>query len=107
MDLKESLKHIQDGIKSELKKAIKLEGEKLQNFVNIFNVAEDSKVYFNRYNLIFTEEETYDELKPFLKDENLILKIQIKSFNSNLWVYEIINDPLFDQFLNDYEEEEI
>ena len=106
MGLKQILEHLKDGIKSELKKAKKLEGEKLQSFVNIFKVSEDAKIYYNKYNLIITEQETLEEIQPFLKQENLIISLAIKSFNSYLWVYDITNDALFDQLLNEFELEE-
>jgi len=103
MALKKILAHVQDGIKSELKKAQKIEGEKLQSFINTFRVSEDAKLYYTPYNLIIADPISYEELLPFLRPETLIMEIKVISFNAYLWVYEITNDSMFDQFLNDPE----
>ena len=103
MDLKEILIHVSDGIRSELKKSKKIDGEKLQNFVNTFRVKEDANIYYNSYNLIITDEHTHNELLPFLRPQTLIMAISVVSFNAYMWVYEVTNDSLFDQFLHDAE----
>ena len=101
MDLREILNHVQDGIKTELKKAKRVEGEKLASFVNTFNILEDSNLYYTAYNLVITDLNTHEELLPFLRTETLIMSLSIRSFNAYLWVYEITNDSMFDQFLHD------
>ena len=103
MDLKEILKHVGDGIKTELKKAKLVDSDKLQNFVTTFNVPDTAKIYYTPYNLIITDPITHEELLPFLKSDTLIMSIIVVSFNAYLWVYEITNDSMFDQFLNEFE----
>lgn len=101
MELKEVLGHLKDGINAEIKGAIKLDGEKLKRFCEIFNQPEDIDLFYTAYNLIITNQETYESLSYLIKPSNIVLKVEIKSYNVFVIVYEYISDALFENYLND------
>lgn len=106
MELKEILNHLKDGINDNIKKAIKLEGEKLKRFCEIFNQPEDISIYYTDYNIIFTNQETYESLEYLVKKSSIVMEVKIKTHNVFVIVYEYISDAMFENYLNDPEIEE-
>ena len=101
MELKELLDHLKNGVNAEIKGAQKLEDEKLNRFCEIFNVPEDADLFYTPYNFIITEKEVFEALEHYMKPSQIVMRIEIPSFNVFIIVYQYVNDALFDNYLYD------
>lgn len=100
--LKEMLGHIKDGIKSEMVNIKKLKGKRFDRFCEIFHVPGDADIYYNDYNIILIDEDINNIVSSYVsKKEYKIMRVEIKEFNANIWVYQYYNDQLFETFLNE------
>lgn len=99
------LKHIKESIKDELSGLKKLSGKRLSTFSDIFQVPEDSEIYYNEYNMVILDPELHELISSFTKKKNLIVRIEIPEHNSYMWIYQYFNDQLFDSYLSDKVEE--
>ena len=97
--IKESLSLVKDGLQEELAKVKRLKGKPLKEFKNVFDIEEDIDVFFNDFNIIITELETYQLLAPYLGEDTLVMKIEIPEHNSYLWVHQYFNKRIFNDYL--------
>jgi len=101
MHFKDILNILKDTINSEVKSVKRLEGDKLKRFAEIFNVSENAEIFFNDYNIVITDIGTHEILSTFIDSKNSILELKMTHSNSYLWIYEYLNDQLFENYLND------
>lgn len=94
MDLKESLGHITDAIHTELTGAKLLSGDEDTKFREVFQITSKSDIYYNKLNIIITDEELMDNLKHFLKAEDRVLSVEVPEYYTHLWVYSYFNNSV-------------
>lgn len=97
--IKETLNLIKIGVREEVSGLNKLSGDKLAEFVDIFNLDEDIELYFNKYNLIILDPDLHDQLSPYLKRGDLVLSIEIPEHNIFFWSYQYFNNHIFETYV--------
>lgn len=97
--IKEILSRCKEEIRVELAKLKLLKGKNLEEFKNVFNLEGDIEIYFNTYNIVFTDGHIYDQLKPYLGQNSLIIRLELSESNTNLWVHQYFNEQIFNDYL--------
>jgi len=94
---------ISEGLRHEISSLKKLEGDRLESFIGIFSIQSRTKpeVYYNKFNVLFCEADIYEQVRPFLSSESLVLKIEIPKLNVNIWCHQMFNDPLMNNLFDD------
>ena len=72
--IRDMLKYIKEGIREELTDLKKLSGKRLKTFADIFNVPEESNIYYNNYNMVIVDPELNEIISSFTKKKHLIMK---------------------------------
>jgi hypothetical protein len=98
-DLKERLSTLSDCVKDSVSGIKQLKGDALDTFKNIFNIESDVTIYFSEYNVVVMDTITHQAILPYIKSENLVLKVEMPEFDSYLWVYQYFNERVFNDYL--------
>jgi hypothetical protein len=99
--IKEALSNLQKAVEDEIEGLKKLEGERLKGFCDVFDLPDDSPIYYNEYNIVIINKAVHDTLEPFLDRKTLMLHFEAPESGWSIWSYQYINDQLFDQYLSD------
>lgn len=100
---------IAEGLRHEITNLKKLEGERLESFVNIFSIQSKNQpeIYYNMTNVLFCEANVYEQVRPFLSSESLVMKVEIPKMNINIWCHEMFSDPLMNNLFDDFSQEKL
>ena len=97
--IKDILKQCTEELRIELANLKLLKGKNFKIFKDIFSIDGEPKIYFNSYNIVFTDTLLYDQLRPFLGQKSLIILIELFESNSHIWVHQYFNDQIFNDYL--------
>lgn len=94
---------ISEGLRHEISNMVRLEGEKLKGFIDMFNLeyGDEPEIYYNNYNVLFCQQNIYDQIFNYLKKDSLVVKIEIPKVHINVWCHEMFADPLFTNFFDE------
>ena len=78
----------------------KLEGKVLENFKNMFGFEDDIEgVYYNEYNLAFTNREAFDSIKYLVPQHELLISVEMPEFNEHFYVIRYFQDTILNELL--------
>ena len=101
-DLKKIKNHLvalKESIHDSLSDLKVLENEALAEFKDIFSIEEEVDIYFNEYNIVLIDKISHDSIAPYLKEKDLVLRLEIPEHEINLWVYQYFNERVFNDYL--------
>lgn len=101
---------ISEGLVQELSKMVKLSDEKTKEMCEQLGIqTEDNDIYFNKFNIMFDNQETHNEFRHYLKIDNentgepertsLVFELKIPQTNINIWAYSLDKNPLLNNML--------
>lgn len=98
---------ISEGLRHEVQNLVRLEGERLESFVQIFGLGfvTPPEIYYNKFNVLFCEEYIHSQVSSLISKKNLVLRIEIPKTNINIWCYEMFNDALLFNIFDDIEKD--
>jgi hypothetical protein len=79
-----------------------LAGDNLAKFCELFGIdSEDiGDIYYNKFNIIFTDKNTYDRLKYYMPQNDLFMMFESEEYNSSFYVMRYYNDYALKEALN-------
>ena len=98
-DINKKLGTLRECINVSLSDIKKLKDSALDEFKDIFSIEDDVNIYFNEYNIVVFDPVAHDAIKPYLKADNLVLRLEIPEFDCNMWIYQYFNDRIFNDYL--------
>lgn len=99
MGIKDSLNQLQESLKLELEGMKKLKGKRFERFKEVFDIQDADEIYYNEYNIIIVDEDLHERVSHYFKQGTNVLKIEIPAHGTFVYVYEYINDQLFENYL--------
>ena len=95
-----SLKNIFNCIKQECMGAKPLTGDVLKNFREMFGIGDDIEgVFYNEYNIIFTDKQTYESIRYLIPNHETIASIEISEYNENFYIVRYFQDAVLNEVL--------
>lgn len=99
MKLSELLKQIVECSTIELHSAKKLKGKKLEQFQQMCGVDSfEGDIYINTYNIILTDKADYNAIRYVVGDTNLIARLEVPEYASNIFVIRRFTDAVLKGF---------
>lgn len=99
-NIRKNLETLNECIKDSLQDIKLLKDEALKEFKDIFQIEEDNvEIYFNDYNIVLFDPIAHEAVKPYLKQDSLVLRLEIPEFDSHIWIYQYFNERIFNDYL--------
>jgi sortase (surface protein transpeptidase) len=97
--VQDRLKLLNECVKDSLTELRELKDKNLEEFKDIFQIEGDIAIYFNEYNIVLIDHEAHEGVKPYLKESDLVIRLEIPEHEINIWVYQYFNERIFNDYL--------
>ena len=77
-----------------------LTGDVLKNFMEMFGIGDTIEgVFYNEYNIIFTDKKTYDSIRFLIPQHETIVTIEMPEYNESFFVVRYFQDTVLNEVL--------
>lgn len=78
--------------------AKKLDGDLRKNFIEMFNIGNElGDIYFNEYNLIFFDKETFESVRYLIPQHEVVVSFEANEYKEFIYVIRYFQDSVLSE----------